>query len=581
MTRSFDRPSHRTANRIRKTDNNERVVRPGSALRQTSDFPGAPTATKCACGGGCPACRHSPTRQRHFTVSDPRDRREQQARQIADRATQNAELESPSVPATAARPAATGRSLGERTSSIVQKVVEAPGNRLDSATREFFEPRLGFNLASVRVHHDSQAAQSAQTAAARAYTVGNHIVFSQGTYKPESGEGRRLLAHELAHVAQHRAARGSAESNLLAREPSTSNASEADEDQSLEQRVSQQEERIRTLEEEQQRHKASDEKRRQAAQIVSDKEVEFSNLILDWQNALYRIDLGLKTGKEGIETTWLGQEKADELATQVILAAATIGVAFAFEPLFAAAMADFNPKIRKALNDWAESLGSDPVEILENPVIETVGSLSNLQGARSDLPKTQPSIGRQSSGNPLAAASQTLPANVPLEGYLNINMQTLNTRLMEVNTTFNDVRAQLNAKSDEEIAALSFEELTGRGVLDEAISSLRRICATASDMKSDTEVMRIMERHMWAEWMRRSQMRTVFRQSRTNLRPVVSHSEPSVGIYIADRLNEIMPEELSRIGVTLSASLIVPHSPLTWADLLRGWARTYRENLKK
>ncbi len=37
---------------------------------------------------------------------------------------------------------------------------------------------------------------------ARAFTVGNHIAFNHGEYDPESAEGQRVIAHELAHVRQ-------------------------------------------------------------------------------------------------------------------------------------------------------------------------------------------------------------------------------------------------------------------------------------------------------------------------------------------------------------------------------------------
>jgi hypothetical protein len=37
---------------------------------------------------------------------------------------------------------------------------------------------------------------------ALAYTVGNHISFGIGSYRPRSSQGRELLAHELAHVVQ-------------------------------------------------------------------------------------------------------------------------------------------------------------------------------------------------------------------------------------------------------------------------------------------------------------------------------------------------------------------------------------------
>jgi hypothetical protein len=54
-----------------------------------------------------------------------------------------------------------------------------------------------------RLGHDgSAAARSAESLHARAYTVGRDIVFNHGQLTTSSIEGRRLLGHELAHVAQ-------------------------------------------------------------------------------------------------------------------------------------------------------------------------------------------------------------------------------------------------------------------------------------------------------------------------------------------------------------------------------------------
>jgi len=64
------------------------------------------------------------------------------------------------------------------------------------------EPRFGHDFSHVRVHADEQAAESARAVNALAYTVGRDIVFGRGRYAPGSTEGRRLLAHEMAHVVQ-------------------------------------------------------------------------------------------------------------------------------------------------------------------------------------------------------------------------------------------------------------------------------------------------------------------------------------------------------------------------------------------
>lgn len=76
------------------------------------------------------------------------------------------------------------------------------GQSLEPPVRQEMEARFGFNFGQVRVHADSQAAQSAAGLGAHAYTLGSHIVFGAGRYAPTQPQGRRLLAHELAHVMQ-------------------------------------------------------------------------------------------------------------------------------------------------------------------------------------------------------------------------------------------------------------------------------------------------------------------------------------------------------------------------------------------
>jgi hypothetical protein len=85
---------------------------------------------------------------------------------------------------------------------IVDEVLRSPGQPLDPTTRAFMEPRFGHDFSRVRVHTDPRAAESAQAVNALAYTVGGNVVFGAGRYEPRTGEGRRLLAHELTHVAQ-------------------------------------------------------------------------------------------------------------------------------------------------------------------------------------------------------------------------------------------------------------------------------------------------------------------------------------------------------------------------------------------
>jgi hypothetical protein len=54
----------------------------------------------------------------------------------------------------------------------------------------------------VRIHTDRQAAETANAIDARAFTLGQDIVFGSGQYQPNTPEGKQLLAHELTHVIQ-------------------------------------------------------------------------------------------------------------------------------------------------------------------------------------------------------------------------------------------------------------------------------------------------------------------------------------------------------------------------------------------
>ncbi|WP_438001722.1 DUF4157 domain-containing protein [Sorangium sp. So ce185] len=84
----------------------------------------------------------------------------------------------------------------------VGEVLRSPGRPLAPVVRAFMESRFGHDFSEVRVHDDAAAAASARAVRAQAYTVGRDVVFAAGMYAPDRHAGRRLLAHELAHVVQ-------------------------------------------------------------------------------------------------------------------------------------------------------------------------------------------------------------------------------------------------------------------------------------------------------------------------------------------------------------------------------------------
>ena len=72
----------------------------------------------------------------------------------------------------------------ERSSSSTIPAIPSGGRPLDDAVRAEMESRFGQDLSEVQVHTGAEAAVVAGSLEAKAYTVGNDVVFSQGRYAP-------------------------------------------------------------------------------------------------------------------------------------------------------------------------------------------------------------------------------------------------------------------------------------------------------------------------------------------------------------------------------------------------------------
>jgi Domain of unknown function (DUF4157) len=99
--------------------------------------------------------------------------------------------------------AQSGRTLtaGPTTHAKIQ-TLKGGGQPLPRDTRSFFESRMGHDFSHIRIHASNRAAGTAESLQAKAYTLGNNIVFNSGQYAPDSYAGKQLLAHELTHVIQ-------------------------------------------------------------------------------------------------------------------------------------------------------------------------------------------------------------------------------------------------------------------------------------------------------------------------------------------------------------------------------------------
>lgn len=172
---------------------------------------------KCKCGndaasgGTCEECAGKAQVQTKLRIAESGDPLEQQADRIAERVTSDS-VHSP------AQVSGHDTGLGElniarralpepardnsHSDGVVETALAQSGASFESAARRDMERRFGHDFSQVRVHTSPTAAQAADALQARAFTYGRDVYFGEGQYSPGTADGRRLIAHELAHVLQ-------------------------------------------------------------------------------------------------------------------------------------------------------------------------------------------------------------------------------------------------------------------------------------------------------------------------------------------------------------------------------------------
>ena len=180
---------------------------------------------KCRCGGAsrsgvpCPVCdkKNAAGAPSRLRIGPSDDRYEQQADDVADSITA---VSAPGVLGGSAGqdsglPVIQKSSLVNRADTglaapqIVYDVLDSPGQPLEKNVRQDMEARFGQDFGAVKIYNDARAGASAASIGARAYTVGQNIVFNSGEYTPSTLSGQKLLAHELTHTIQHGKTAGS------------------------------------------------------------------------------------------------------------------------------------------------------------------------------------------------------------------------------------------------------------------------------------------------------------------------------------------------------------------------------------
>jgi hypothetical protein len=86
--------------------------------------------------------------------------------------------------------------------SRLPAVPAGSGEPVRPDVRAALELEQGRSFADVRVHRGPAADAAARALGAVAFASGREVVFRSGAYDPATTRGKRLLAHELAHVSQ-------------------------------------------------------------------------------------------------------------------------------------------------------------------------------------------------------------------------------------------------------------------------------------------------------------------------------------------------------------------------------------------
>jgi hypothetical protein len=110
----------------------------------------------------------------------------------------------------------------------VQSKIDATrggGQALDAGVSKKLSPQMG-DLSDVRVHTGDYANDLNHAVSAKAFATGTDVYFGKDQYKPNTSDGDKLIAHELAHVAQQRGA--STSGPLTVSNPGDSIETEAD-----------------------------------------------------------------------------------------------------------------------------------------------------------------------------------------------------------------------------------------------------------------------------------------------------------------------------------------------------------------
>ncbi|MEV0645383.1 hypothetical protein AB0I28_08970 [Phytomonospora sp. NPDC050363] len=341
--------------------------------------------------------------------------------------------------------------------------------------------------------------------------------------------------------------------------------------------------RLATLEEQQ----AITAKRVAALEVDARWRARFGEKFADYEQVVHRISGGIEAATTGFQSAQQEQAQANALAVQVMGMMATVAFSAGLE--------------------WALTLGlgrlgfkadriQTVVEAVENPLNTaaqgTVNIVATARGASDakhgqtptvQAPEGTPGTNSASGAEVTAGAADPGAISSPM-AFLTGNLERLAAKRQGIEGAF-ATRAQRLAGMTPE-AWSTFDPAAQNATYQTHYDDLSRTSSGISAMRSATDVAHILERHMWAKWIKAQDLAAraaiddaLAAGNPIDLDPNRPGRTPEFGLggYVEDRLNALSVARFA--GVVLTGHWWSSNEPDNWKHVLFEWASLYGESV--
>jgi len=327
-------------------------------------------------------------------------------------------------------------------------------------------------------------------------------------------------------------------------------------------------------------------KRVAALEVDARWRARFGEKFADYEQVVHRMSGGIETATTGFQTAQQEQAQANAMATQVVGLMATVTFSAGLEWALTSALGRLGVSSARI-----QSI----VEAVENPlnttaqgsvnVIATRGAANDARRGQTPSPTSPPGTPGTStaSGAEVGAGGGGAILGSPV-AFLTSNLEHLAAKRQGVEGAFSARADRLHAMAPE--AWSTFDPAAQNAVYQAEYDKLIKTSSGVSAMRTGADVAKILERHMWATWIKAQDMAAraaleaaAHAGNPLDLDPNRPGREPDFGLgsHVEDRLNALDVARLS--GVVLTGHWYSSNEPSNWKHVLFAWATSYLESV--